>query len=471
MTTRSRIFITTAVVCHLLLAPAIVTSQTLPPSTATASDRKSEPAASPLPPKRVGQIEEPVTIRAVHQEKHGAIYHLRGDAEIDYRTYILRADQITYNADTGDSEEDGHVVLDGGPYDEHVKSSHSVYNVRTQVGTFYSAIGTVGFRMRASRYTLTTTNPFAFTGKIVEKHGPDHYLVRQGTVTTCQMPHPKWLFEARHIQVDVDGTAQLHNSGFELMGVPVFYFPYVSFPVQKERQSGFLIPTFGTSSIKGDIVGESLYWAINRSMDAIVGADYYSKRGWFERAEFRARPSDRSYLFFNYQGMVDRGVGNPRENQGGEDARLMAERPFGDFRGVANIDYLSSFVFRIVFTDVYTLAIDSEVRSQVFLSNTTNGFHFNVLAERYQNFEVCNPNTELNATCSTLRKRSWSEFCIRQVSLPRVRNGSWATRRCTGHSRVRPKACSGARHPRMRRDFHWASARILSWAGSIWLPR
>ena len=402
MTTRSRIFITTAVVCHLLLAPAIVTSQTLPPSTATASDRKSEPAASPLPPKRVGQIEEPVTIRAVHQEKHGAIYHLRGEAEIDYRTYILRADQITYNADTGDSEEDGHVVLDGGPYDEHVKSSHSVYNVRTQVGTFYSAIGTVGFRMRASRYTLTTTNPFAFTGKIVEKHGPDHYMVRQGTVTTCQLPHPKWLFEARHIQVDVDGTAQLHNSGFELMGVPVFYFPYVSFPVQKERQSGFLIPTFGTSSIKGDIVGESLYWAINRSMDAIVGADYYSKRGWFERAEFRARPSDRSYLFFNYQGMVDRGVGNPRENQGGEDARLMAERPFGDFRGVANIDYLSSFVFRIVFTDVYTLAIDSEVRSQVFLSNTTNGFHFNVLAERYQNFEVCNPNTELNATCSTI---------------------------------------------------------------------
>ncbi|MGA7647579.1 MAG: LPS assembly protein LptD [Terriglobales bacterium] len=406
MTTRSRIFITIAVVCHLLLASAIVTSQTLPRAAPAASTPESAPPTAPVPPKPAGQTagktEEPVTIRAVHQEKDGAIYHLRGEAEIDYRTYILHADQITYNADTGDSEEDGHVVLDGGPYDEHVESSHSTYNVRTQVGIFYSAIGTVGFRMRASRYTITTTNPFAFTGKIVEKHGPDHYLVRQGTVTTCQLPRPKWLFEARHIEVDIDGTAQLYNSGFELMGVPVFYFPYVSFPVQKERQSGFLIPTFGTSSIKGDIVGESLYWAINRSMDAIAGADYYSKRGWFERAEFRARPSDSSYLFFNYQGMVDRGVGNPRENQGGEDARLIAERAFGDFRGVANIDYLSSFVFRIVFTDVYTLAIDSEVRSQVFLSNTTNGFHFNALAERYQNFEVCNPNTEVNATCSTI---------------------------------------------------------------------
>jgi len=37
-------------------------------------------------------------MRAVEQEKEGTIYHLRGHAEIDYRTYVLRADQITYHA-------------------------------------------------------------------------------------------------------------------------------------------------------------------------------------------------------------------------------------------------------------------------------------------------------------------------------------------------------------------------------------
>jgi LPS-assembly protein len=109
-------------------------------------------------------------------------------------------------------------------------------------------------------------------------------------------------------------------------------------------------------------------------------------------------------VHFTYEGMVDRGIGTPpnRQDQGGEDAHLLAERSFGDFRSVANVDYLSSFVFRIAFTDVYTQAIDSEVRSQIFLSNTTGGFHFNALAERYQNFEVCNPNTQLNASCSTI---------------------------------------------------------------------
>ncbi len=242
-------------------------------------------------------------MRAVQQEKEGSIYHLRGEAEIDYRTYILHADQITYNADTGDSELEGHVVLDGGPYDEHVEASHGTYNIRTQIGTFYSAIGTVGFRMRNSRYVLTTSNPFAFTGKIVEKHGPNHYLVRQGTVTTCELPHPKWLFSGRRISVDVDGTAKIYNSDFRLMGMPVFYFPFVTLPVQKEqRQTGLLIPSFGNSSTKGMIAGESVYWVFNRSTDATVGAEYYSKRGWFQRGEFRARPSDSSYVFFNYRG-------------------------------------------------------------------------------------------------------------------------------------------------------------------------
>jgi LPS-assembly protein len=236
----------------------------------------------------------------------------------------------------------------------------------------------------------------------VEKHGPDHYLVRQGTVTTCELPRPKWQFNAQRISVDVDSSAKIYNSDFRLMGVPVFYFPFVTHPVEKQqRQSGVLIPSFGNSSTKGLIAGDSFYWVFNRSMDATAGAEYYSKRGWAQRGEFRARPSDTSYVYFNYQGMVDRGIGNPVQNQGGEDAHFFAERQFGTFRGVANVDYLSSFVFRIAFTDVYTQAIDSEVRSQIFLSNTTNGFHFNALAERYQNFEVCIPEPGTNI-CPTL---------------------------------------------------------------------
>ena len=386
MIIRTRIFITAAIACHLLLAPRVVTSQTPPPS-------------APAP----SADEEEVTIRAVRQEKDGSFYKLRGAVEIRYRTYILYADEVTYNSSTGDTELEGHVVLDGGPYDEHVEASHGTYNIRTETGTFYSVVGTAGLRMRKSRYVLTSSSPFAFTGKVVEKHGPAHYLVRQGTVTTCDLPHPKWQFHAGRFTVDVDRSAKIYNSNFRLDGVPVFYFPFVTHPVQRQRQSGLLIPSIGNSSTKGKIAGDSVYWVINRSMDATLSAEYYSKRGWAQRGEFRARPSDTAFVDFNYTGVVDRGIGTPRVDQGGEDARLTAQDRFGNnFRGVANVDYLSSFVYRLAFTDVYTQAIDSEVRSQIFLTNTTNGFHFDALAERYQNFEVCVPQLGTNTLCSTI---------------------------------------------------------------------
>jgi LPS-assembly protein len=384
MITRSRIFITAALLCHLLLAAGIVTSQTLPPD----SDSPSPPPA-PVPKRQ-----ENVTMRAVEQEKNGEIYYLRGKSELYYRTYVLHSDKMTYNSDTGDSEFEGHVLLEGGPNHEHVEASHGTYNINTEVGTFYNAIGTVGFPIHKTRFMLTTTNPFAFTGKIVEKHGPDHYLVRHGTVTTCELPHPKWKFSARRISVDVDSTAKIYYSKFDVESIPIFYFPFVTHPVQKnQRQSGFFIPSIGDSNTRGYIVGESAYWAINRSADATIGTEYYSKRGWGEQGQFRYRPSEASYLFIGYTGMLDRGwtAVQPPQNQGGEDVRLVSEHPVGDFRGVANIDYLSSFIFRLAFTDIYTQAINSEVKSQVFLSNTTNGYHFNGLVERYQNFEVCDP--------------------------------------------------------------------------------
>jgi len=129
-------------------------------------------------------------------------------------------------------------------------------------------------------------------------------------------------------------------------------------------------------------LGDSFYWAINRSTDATLGAEYYSQRGWAQRGEFRARPSDTAYVDLTYFGVID------RKKQGGEEVHLSGEGRFlQNFRAVSNIDYLSSFVFRLAFSETFSQAVNSEVKSQAFLSNTTNGFSYNALVERYQNFE------------------------------------------------------------------------------------
>ena len=385
MSSRTRFLITAAFVCHLLLAPSLVTSQLL----------SSAPASSPaqsLPDTPSALKEEDVTISAITQEKIGSVYKLHGKAEIHYGVYVLRADEITYNVETGVATADGHVALDGGPNDEHIQASHGTYNVRAESGRFENVTGSIGVRMRGTRLMLTSSNPFFFTGKVVEKTGPDHYMVYDGTVTTCELPRPKWQFNANKVVVNVGGTAKIYHSTFGIRGIPILYFPFATLPAERlPRQSGFLIPNIGTSSVKGTILGESLFWAINRSMDAHIGVEYFSARGWAPQGEFRARPSDTSFVDLNYYGVLDRGTGHPPVDQGGEEVRLNAEGAFGhNFRGVANVDYLSSFVFRLAFNDVFTQAVNSEVKSEAFLSNTTSGFFYNASMQRYQDFESTN---------------------------------------------------------------------------------
>jgi LPS-assembly protein len=123
-------------------------------------------------------------------------------------------------------------------------------------------------------------------------------------------------------------------------------------------------------------------------MDATFAAESFSRRGWAQHGEFRARPSQNAFLDLTYFGVQDRGIGTPKVSQGGRDIRLNGEDRFGhDIRGVLNIDYLSSFLFRLAFVPQFFQAVQSEVKSQAFLSNTTHGYSYNSLLERYQSFQ------------------------------------------------------------------------------------
>ena len=399
MTLCTRFLITAVFLCHQVLATALVTSQLLSDSdeaNAFAQESKQRGTSDTgvtCPSQTAQSDQDSATICAQQQEKIGNVYNLRGNVEIHYRTYVLRADEITYDSDSGEATASGHFSVDGGPNDDHIKASHGNYNVTAETGKFYDVTATTGMSIRGNRVILTSTAPFAFTGKIVEKPSSDHYLVYDGSITTCELPNPNWKFQARKVVVDVGGNATIYHSNFWLHGFPIFYFPYATHPVSREaRHSGFLIPTAGRSSTNGNEVGDAFYWAINRSMDATLGAEYLSRRGWSQRGEYRARPSDTSYIDLNYFGVIDRGIkvntslGPQLLREGGQEARLNAEGNFAGFRAISNVDYLSSFLFRLAFNDVFTQAVNSEVKSQVFLSKSYNGFNFGGMVERYQNF-------------------------------------------------------------------------------------
>jgi LPS-assembly protein len=416
MNLRFRILITAACLCHLLFTVPIVTSQLRPRSSLqfpSVAGLQPPPLQLQLQPPAAacsgttthvhspGQTLETI-IQACEQERTGGVYKANGNVLLTRGNYLLYADHVTYDPKTGDTTENGHVILDGGPHDEHLEATHGTYNVRTEVGTFYHVSGTLGMRFHGQLVTLTTSNPFAFTGKVVDKLGPDRYLVHHGTVTSCEVPHPIWTFNTPRAVVQVGGDAKIYRSTFRVKGIPAFFMPYATHPVDHlGRHSGFLMPNFGTSNIKGIILGDSFYWAINRSMDATLGAEMFSTRGWAERGGFRATPNEHSYLAVTYSGVTDRGyqlkkgqfgacsqqIGTTCK-QGGEDILVKAASDLNpETRAVINVEYLSSYVYRLAFNTAFVQAINSEVDSYGFISRNFNGYSLNAFAGRFQDFQ------------------------------------------------------------------------------------
>jgi len=374
MTLRTLRIITVSFLSHLLLAHLAFTSQ-LPASSSTGG------AAASLPSQEV-------TIKAQQQEKQGDIYQLDGDVEISFQGYVMRAEHVTYNDANGEMEATGRVVFDGGPHDAHIVAGHANYNAKNETGKFFDVFGTFGAVVRGHTVVLTTSNPFMIVGREVDKVDRNRYIVMHGSITSCSEQTPTWTFNAEKIDLVAGENAKLYHSTFRLLKLPIFYFPYTQAPASAmARTTGFLLPNVGQSSTKGAILGDSFYWAINRSSDLTVGAEYFSARGSSQTLHFRAKPSENSALELHYFGVVDnQGAPNTHQDQGGEDIRLTGEISRDHWRAAANLDYLSSFLFRQAFSETYSQAVNSEVKSVAYLSHNLAGFSLNASAGRYQNF-------------------------------------------------------------------------------------
>ena len=346
-------------------------------------------SGNPRPPANAVLNRDEVLIRADEQEKNQDIYKVRGNVEIRFRTNVLHCDQATYDSTTGQITATGHVVYDGGTHNEHLVGTHATYDVSRDTGTFYDVTGSTGIRVKNQVMFLTSSTPFFFTGKVVDKLGPDLYRVHQGVVTSCQLPKPKWEFHPATATVEVGGDAKMYHSTMRIKGIPIFYFPYVQHPADNlGRKSGFLIPTIGQSNTKGTIVGDAFYWAINRNSDAEIGGYSFSSRGWAQIGSYRS--IGWNYQFHaEYYGVIDeQGYPGTGQNQGGEEfkANGSVNLPYG-FRGVISVDYLSSYLFRLAFGQSFTEAINSEVRSAGFISKSWSGNYAGFLMSRYQNYQ------------------------------------------------------------------------------------
>ena len=418
MRPRTIVFITMLALCHLEIRGQALTNAAPPATEAPVGAVSSSDLPAPLLPDDpsqemlpVAQPEPapasgvPVEWEAKNQSRAGDDWTLTGEVVVHYRGYTLRADKVVYHQSTTELEADGNLQVAGGPNDVLIYASRGDMRLNMHTARYFNVHGSQGVRTLGRTTVYSTTNPFLFTGRVLLETGEGRYRIVDGTMTNCRLPRPDWQLISRSIKLE-NGQASSANMLFRFLGVPIFYLPYLRHPVDDlGRESGFLIPVVSTgSSVKGYTLGEQVYWAINRSMDMTAGAEYYSKRGWAPNGDFRYKGPGLDHLAVRLNALFDRGfvpaatspptanceanpAANGAVNQGGMDINALGRKDLTSETHLSgNVEYLSCYVYRLVFNDNYSQAVNSEVQSNISLTHAHNGFVPSISLDRFQGF-------------------------------------------------------------------------------------
>jgi LPS-assembly protein len=240
------------------------------------------PAAPPATDIRLGS--------AARQERLG-LHHIRYSGAVEIE---LVAQGIRFSADVADYYDDQHRLVAVGNVvfvtpSSRISADKADFDTRSRTGTFFNAFGSASVSDKVDKSFFGGQEPDAFFyGETIEKIGVDRYRIHKGAFTTCVQPTPRWEVAAGTVTLTIDKRAVLKNAVLKVKDVPLFYVPAMYYPINKEdRSTGFLLPVYGTSTIRGTSFSNAFFWAINRSQDATLMHDWFTRTGQGYGGEYR----------------------------------------------------------------------------------------------------------------------------------------------------------------------------------------
>jgi len=200
-------------------------------------------------------------------------YILKGSARIVAEGIILTADEITLNRKTSDAVARGNVYYE----DEEttIRAEIIELNLQTKTGTIYD--GKIFYRK----------NNYHIISDKLKRLDETSYHLNITTVTTCNDSPPSWYISGRDVDAVKHQYLTARNTTFYVKGIPIFYTPYFWMPLVKKRETGFLVPSIGSSTTKGFFYKQGFFWVIKEDKDLTLYGDYFSKKGIGKGLEYR----------------------------------------------------------------------------------------------------------------------------------------------------------------------------------------
>ncbi len=333
--------------------------------------------AQQAPPAGGNRI-DPLRMTATQQDcdEETGICIWSGDVKIYYQDVALSCDEVVYNGRTMDLAATGNVVVDQGP--SRFTADELNYNLRTKTGLFTNA-------------TAYVSPMYTFSGRTIEKLDETRYRIDKAVFTTCEddTKHPPWSFHLAKAKLRVEGYGRFTSSTIKIQGLPVFYLPYMVWPIKKERSPGLLMPSFGYSDRFGTYFGLPVYLPLGRSWDTTIFAEYFADGFLGLGSELRWAPVQDGAGQLDLYSIYDQNTG---EWQWRIDGHHDQADVFG-FRLQAQLEDLSDPDFWQDFDRSFEANTRRDVYSYVFLTESRGPYSLNLLADsRRTFFETADPS-------------------------------------------------------------------------------
>ncbi|HBE91906.1 MAG TPA: hypothetical protein DDW55_05015, partial [Gammaproteobacteria bacterium] len=176
-----------------------------------------------------------------------------GNAEIEKDGLIINADSLKYNKADDTFTGEGNIRIQSP--DGHIFQADSMeMEVGTELGSAkgveYTIVNTERKPKREDRAFVRAQG----RADGIEFVGKDLISLQNATYSTCRKDKEIAVLSATDIELDTTaGTGKAKNMILRMYDVPVFWFPYVSFPIDDTRKSGFLMPSIGSTTKSGTV--------------------------------------------------------------------------------------------------------------------------------------------------------------------------------------------------------------------------
>ena len=224
----------------------------------------------------------------------------------------------------------------------------------------------------------------------INQYGEEVSYLNNATYTTCPSETPSWHLESSKIKLHHDkeyGTAKNVVLKVSKKNIPVFYFPYFSFPLTDKRKSGFLLPTYTNSSKSGLSVSLPYYFNLAPNYDYTLTPQYLTERGLKLNNEFR-------YLTHNDNGILRFDILPNDGKRSGNNRYYYDLRHYSRFGERTSLNLTAEGASDADYFDDFGSSLESSSRTALKrqLDLTTSGNDWKLLG-RIQNYQLLDGGT------------------------------------------------------------------------------